>query len=738
MKYSCLKYAAFVLCIATTGLYAQTAKKAVKPAVKKAKAAMVKDIDYTSYGGNKAGNRYTPATQINKKNVKDLQVAWTYDSGDNASGRGSDWQYQPIVVKGVMYVVTPRSKLVALDAATGKQIWIFDPSVTGKRSGGPTRGVTYWEKGDDKRIILTFGYVIMEVNATTGEQIKSFGEDGLADIHVGLKDNEVWGADPQKWGMRNTSPGAVYKDVYIVGSSVSEGQDAPPGYIQAFDVLTGKLLWVFHTIPLPGEYGYNTWAPDSYKKIGAANDWTGFVVDDKRGIVYASTGSSSVDFYGAARPGQNLFANCIIAFDAKTGKRLWHFQTIHHDMWDRDLVCPGNLVTITHNGKKIDAIAQATKDGLLFILDRVTGKPVFPVKETPVPTTPALPGEHPWPTQPIPVLPKPFAMQELTEATITDRTPEAHAYVLERYNSSLHVDNKSKYMPPSEKGTLYFGFGGGAEWGGTAADPKGIIYINSNNMLWWQIMTDVAKRDALAAATPGSTLFNATCASCHGSNGGGVNGGDGAQPYPPLTDVGSRLKRDQISTLLETGRARMPSFQNIPKADREQIIDFLLHTEKNVPAGMANVRRQTTPYSPAFQSNGTRQFRDQEGYPAMKAPWGTLNAINMNTGQYVWQVPLGYYPKLADHNTGTENHGGAVVTGGGLLFIAATDDENLRAFDTKTGKVVWQYHLPAGGFATPASYMVNGKQYVSIVCGGSRYGLPSGGKLLTFALPDKQ
>ncbi|MDB4925078.1 PQQ-binding-like beta-propeller repeat protein [Mucilaginibacter sp.] len=727
MNYSNLKYITPIICLLSTGVFAQHAK--TKP---------VTDLDYREYGGNKAGNRYTPLTQINKTNVKDLQVNWTYDTGDNIGGRGNDWQYQPIVVKGVMYVVTPRAKLVALDAATGKQIWIFDPAVTGKRPGGPVRCVTYWENGDDKRVIYNYGYVILEVNATTGEQIKTFGDDGLVDIHIGLKDNEVWGADPQKWGMRNTSPGAIYKDVYVVGSSMSEGQDAPPGYIQAFNVVTGKLLWVFHTIPLPGEYGYDTWGKDSYKKLGAANDWTGLVIDDKRGIAYVSTGSSSVDFYGGIRPGMNLFANCIIALDAKTGKRLWHFQTIHHDMWDRDLPCPGNLITITRNGKRVDAIAQPTKDGLLFVLDRVTGKPLFPVKETKVPTTPALPGEHPWPTQPIPTLPKPFAMQELTEKTITDRTPEAHAYVLERYKNSLHG---SKYMPPSEQGTLYFGFGGGAEWGGTAVDPKGIMYINANNMLWWQKMTDVAKRDALASVTPGSTLFNATCASCHGSNGGGANGGDGAQPYPVLTNVGDRLTRDQITTILETGRGRMPSFQNIPKADRDLIVDFLLHTEKNVPArNNAGRQRQTTPWSTPYQNNGTQQFRDNEGYPAMKAPWGTLNAINLNTGAYLWQVPLGEYPALMAKGlppTGTENHGGAVVTGGGLLFIAATYDENLRAYDTKTGKVIWKYKLPAGGFATPISYMVNGKQYVTIVCGGTRYNLKPGGTMLTFALPNK-
>lgn len=732
MNYYNLKYTAVILCLTTTGLYAQTVKKKIT-------VSPLTDYDYPLYGGNKAGNRYTPLTQINAKNIKDLGVSWTYETNDNASGgRGSDWQTQPIVVKDVMYLVTPKLRLVALEAATGKQIWSFDPTSTGIRSGGVMRGVTYWEKGNDKRIIYNYGAVIMEVNAETGAQIKTFGDNGIVDIHNSLKDNEVWGAEPLKWNMRNSSPGAVYKDIYIVSSSMSEAQDAPPGYIQAIHVLTGKRLWIFHTIPLPGEYGYGTWAKDSYKKLGAANAWTGMVIDEKRGIVYLSTGSASIDFYGGARPGTNLFANCIIAINASTGKRLWHFQTVHHDLWDRDLPCPGNLMTIARNGKKVDVIAQPTKDGLLFVLNRVTGKPIFPVKEVMVPVSPALPGEKPWLTQPVPTKPKPFAMQELTPANITDRTPEAHAYVLQRYNESEHG---SKYLPPGEKGTLYFGFGGGAEWGGTAADPKGIIYINANNMLWWLKMTDVAKRNASAAQTPGSLLFNATCAPCHGANGGGANGGDGAQPYPVLTDVGKRLSREQITAVVENGRGRMPAFQNISKENREQIIDFLLRTEKSGPARVAQRPPVISPYSPPYLSNGTQQFRDNEGYPAIKAPWGTLNAINLNTGNFVWQVPLGEYPDLVKKgmpDTGTENHGGPVVTGSNLLFIAATYDENLRAFDTRTGKVIWKYKLPAGGFATPISYMVNGKQYVAIACGGTRYGLKPGGSLLVFALPDNK
>jgi quinoprotein glucose dehydrogenase len=692
--------------------------------------------DWPAYGGNKAGNRFSSLQQINRDNVEKLKLAWTYDTGDNndSTRDGTDMQCQPIVVNGVLYAVTPRMKLFALDAASGKQIWIFDPFSDGatRKSIHAVRGIVYWEDGDDKRILYSVGTSIYAVNAITGEKIESFGHGGRVDMRIGLRDNEAF--DTARYSMRSTSPGAVYKDILIMGSSVSEGPDAPPGYIQAFNVRTGELAWVFHTIPLPGEYGYETWPPDAYKKIGAANCWSGITIDEKRGIAFVSTGSPSVDFYGGARKGQNLFANCVLALDALTGKRLWHYQTVHHDLWDRDLPCPPNLITVKHNGRDVDAVAQPTKDGLLFLLDRETGQPLFPVNEVPVPTSPALPGESPWPTQPVPVKPAPFSMQEVTEENLTDRTITANAYARGRYRISEHG---SKYLPPNEKGTLYLGFGGGAEWGGTAADSNGILYVNSNNMLWWLKMSDASKALEMAA-TPGARLFNVNCVSCHGANGAGASGGDGAQAYPVLTDVGKRLSRQQISAIIETGRGRMPSFQNVPKNERDLIVDYLLHTEKNVRAN-SRTHFENYNYSPPYVHNGMVQFRDNDGYPAVKPPWGVLNAIDLNTGDYVWQVPLGEYPALAQQGvapTGTENHGGPLVTASGLLFIAATYDGHLRAFDTKTGKVIWQYKLPAGAFATPVTYMVNGKQFIAIACGGTRYGLPAGDSYIALSLPD--
>ncbi|MCY7352210.1 MAG: PQQ-binding-like beta-propeller repeat protein [Cytophagaceae bacterium] len=718
--------------------------------------------DWPTYGGNKAGNRYSSLTQINTKTVKNLQLAWSFDTGENNNPdeRGMDIQCQPIVVRGILYGTTPRMKLFAVDAATGRQLWKFDPFADPEKKPRfhPVRGVVYWEDGDDRRVLYSVGSFLYALNASTGEPIGSFGKNGAVDLHEGLGDKKTIGHDVADLSIRVTTPGVIYNDLLITGSSVSEGGDAPPGYIRAFNVRTGKLAWVFRTIPLPGEYGYETWSKDAYKKLGGANCWAGMVVDEKRGIVYAGTGAPSVDFYGGARKGQNLFANCVIALNAKTGKRVWHFQTVHHDLWDRDLPCPPNLITVKHQGRMVDAVAQATKDGYVFVFDRDTGKPLFPVREVPVPTSPALPGEQPWPTQPVPTKPAPFVRQELTESEITNRSPEARAYVLERFQNSR---SGSKYMPPSEEGTLFFGFGGGAEWGGNAADPEGILYLNANTMLWWLKMRDVRKQTNGVALTRGGSLFNSTCSACHGLSGKKAPVAKSAQAYPDLTDVGKRLSKAQINSLLMTGRGRMPSFQHLAKEDREAIVNFLLNPNAkpaNTAPATADIHNPAVPkpapkgdifpYQPPYLNNGNTQFRDQDNYPAIKPPWGTLNAIDLNTGEYVWQVPLGEYPELTGSlptrsgetkkgvpPTGTENHGGPIVTAGGLIFIAATFDEKLRAFDKKTGKIVWEYKLPAGGFATPITYMVGGRQYIAIAAGGTRYGLKPGGSYVAFALP---
>ncbi len=706
-----------------------------------------KNVDWRTYGGDPSGSRYSELSQINLQNVKSLKLAWTYDTGQEpplTSGRELAMQCQPIVIDGILYGTTPRLKLFAANATTGKEIWKFDPQADPdtRPTYHPVRGVVYWEGGGDKRILYSVGANLYAVNASTGKPIQSFGSNGKVDMHVGLDDEKMLDYDINEYSIRSTTPGVIYKDLIIMGSAPSEGGDALPGYIRAFDVRTGQLAWVFRTIPLPGEYGYETWEKDSYKKLGGANCWAGLVVDEKRGMVFMGTGSPSVDFYGGARKGSNLFANCVIALDAKTGKRKWHFQTVHHDLWDRDIPCPPNLITVKHQGKMVDAVAQATKDGLIFVFNRDTGEPLFPVEEVPVPDVPALPGEQPWPTQPVPTKPAPFARQVLNETDLTDRTSEVGAYVLDRFKNSR---SGPKNLPPSLEGTLMYGFGGGAEWGGAAADPNGIMYVNGNNMLWWLKMRDTRQAADGTALSKGAVLFNTNCASCHAIDTKVNPESAGAQAFPNLKDVGQRLTRTEIAAILETGRGRMPSFRHISTNERMAIMDFLLKTETKANADDVHSLADTKtehgnlfPYKPPYINNGNTQFLDPDGYPALKAPWGTLNAVDLNTGEYLWQVTLGQNPELEEKGIpqmGTENHGGPIVTAGGLLFIAATKDAKLRAYNAKTGQVVWEYQLPAGGFATPITYMVDGRQYIAIAAGGNRQGLPAGRTYVAFALP---
>ena len=692
--------------------------------------------DYPVYGGNKRGNRYSPLTQINADNVKQLQIAWTYFANDTSTKRGlGETQCQPIVVHGILYGTSTELNLFALNAGTGEQLWQFKPKLD-KQKFNTNRGVMYWENGDDHRILYTAGSTLYAVNALTGKSINAFGDSGRVDLHQGLSIN--LGHDVNNLTVTATTPGVIYKNTLVIGSSVSEGGDAAPGHIRAFDVITGKLNWTFHTVPQPGEPGYETWPKDAYKNIGAANSWGGMSCDEKRGVVYFGTGSPASDFFGADREGANLYSNCVVALDAMTGKLKWYFQGIHHDLWDRDMPCPPNLTTITKDGKKIDVVVQASKDGNVYILDRDSGESIYPIEEKPVPTS-GLPGEHPYPTQKYPTKPLPLNRQLFAEADITDISPESHEFVLNRFKQMPLTTNK--FTPPSVEGTLLFGYSGGAEWGGNASDPEGIFYINVNEAPWELKMIDKATREReIKTMTKGNAMFIRNCAACHGAD----RKGNGTI-VPSLVDVSKKRNEDYIKNIIKSGNGRMPAFPYFSEDDRKALSDYLLNKETKKPMmanehaeadTLKNKQKSDFPYEPNYTLKVWQRFTDQNGYLGIKPPWGTLNAIDLNTGDYLWKVPLGEFPELTKKGvplTGTETYGGPVVTASGLVFIASTRDERIRAFDKKTGKVLWEYQLPAGGFSTPITYEVDGKQYIATAVGGAR-GAKPGGWYMAFAL----
>jgi len=675
-----------------------------------------KEQEWREYLGGPDRNHYSTLNEIDLSNVNTLGMAWEYHTGDSGQV-----QCNPIIVNGLLYAVSAAVEPFALDAATGKEIWRVRDT-TGTTWYGTNRGVTYWEEGDDKRILYTKESWLYAVDALTGKPIPSFGENGRVSLGTGL------GPMAKHRFVISNTPGTVFEDLIIMPLRLSEGNDALPGYIQAFNIKTGKLAWVFKTIPGPGEEGYETWPPQAYQDstIGAANSWSGMSVDRARGIIFVPTGSAAFDFYGANRHGSNLFANTLLGLDAKSGKKIWHFQMVHHDILDRDAPAPPNLVTVTQNGKRIDAVAQITKQGYVFMFNRETGEPLFPIEEIAAPAS-DIPGEEAWPTQPRPVKPLPYARQNLTADDISPiaRNKEELQEILKKSRS------EGPYAPLSRQGTIiYPGLDGGGEWGGAAVDPDGIMYLNSNEMAWLiSLDTIVPKSESIH---PGAQLYTTNCASCHGAE----RKGNPASGFPRLDNLDGRLSREQVSHVISGGKGMMPAFKRLNERELKLLVAFLYNDKVEV----AEAKKE--PGSPIrkknFRISGYIKFLDIDGYPAVKPPWGTLNAIDLNTGEYVWTKTFGEYPELTAKGipqTGSESYGGPVVTASGLLFIAGTRDRKFRAYEKKTGELLWETMLPAAAFATPSTYSVNGKQYIVVACGGPKLGASKGDSYVAFALP---
>ncbi|MEO5996748.1 MAG: PQQ-binding-like beta-propeller repeat protein [Chitinophagaceae bacterium] len=671
--------------------------------------------DWTEYHGNGNRNHYSPLHQINKENVGRLKPAWEYASGGvGIPGIRTEMQCNPLIIHGILYGVSANTQAFAIDASSGKEIW---KTALTDNDGTTSRGVSYYEDSSSARIFLGAGQWLYAIDAATGKLISTFGDTGRIDLKPGLVRP---GAD--SYVVSNT-PNTIFKDLIITGVRVSESETALLGDIRAFNVYTGKLAWTFRTIPAKGDAGYDTWLRGARENNGGANSWAGMAIDRDRGIVYIPTGSAAFDFYGGSRKGDNLYANCLLALNAATGKMIWYYQLVHHDIWDRDPPAPPNLVTITQQGKKIDVVAQVTKQGTVFLFNRETGKPIFDIEEKPF-TTASVPGEFPSPTQPVPTKPFPFTRQVFTEK---DFNPSAAGR-----DSLIDIFRKSRggsaFIPINfERTILYPSTGGGAQWGGAAADPDGILYVPGKDIPGY-ISLVKSQQPLNGASLTGSKLYSINCSGCHGTD----RLGNHDASYPSLLNIGRRLPTPAIEKIVKKGRGMMPSFSHLPNGQREAIINFLLN-KNEVHVQAASNKTVMSPY----QNSGYARWYDKNGYPVNTPPWGTLTAIDLNTGEHNWQVPLGEYKALMEKGippTGTDNYGGPLVTGGGLIFIAATLDEKFRAFDKTTGKMVWETQLPTGGYASPSTYSVNGKQYIVIACGGGKFRSKPGDKYIAFSL----
>ena len=687
----------------------------------RARATGAPEREWRTYLGDPASAQSSPLDEIHAGNVDQLEVAWRYDAGGAAESGVSQIQFNPLVVKGVLYGLSPQLRVFALDAATGEELWRFDPEVS-VEAWTASRGAVYWADGDDERLIVGVGSQLIALDPRTGALVEGFGEGGRVDLAQGLG-REV----DDMMGVVATTPGAVFEDLLIVGGRVGESRGAAPGHIRAFDLRPGEVRWTFHTVPRPGEYGGETWPADAWERVGGVNAWAGFAVDEERGLVFAPTGSPTYDFFGGDRAGDNLFANTLLALDARTGERRWHYQIVRHDLWDRDLPAPPNLVEVERGGRRIPAVAQVTKTGDTFVFHRETGEPLFPIEERRV-VGEAAPGEHAPRTQPWPVRPPPFTRQGFSLDLVTDRTEQARDEVLAR---ARELGGGGLYVLPSLTGMVqYPGTDGGAEWGGAAWDAEsGLLFVNANQIGTVVQLLEASTDFDYFASPQGAYVM--LCSGCHGLD----LAGDGGR-VPTLRGLGDRLSLFETYRVIRDGRGHMPGFSGaVPWYGLAAVAWYVATLDDEVlPSNWSALGGPKE-----FVHAGYHSLLDGDRLPGTKPPWGTLTAIDLSAGALRWQIPLGNYPAavaLGETGLGSENYGGPVVTAGGLLFIAATPDARLRAFDKHTGALLWEGELPTGGFATPAVYEADGRQFVVIAAGGGKLGTPNGSQYVAFALPE--
>jgi len=679
---------------------------------------------WSTYLGNPDSSHFTSLTQINRDNVGKLAVAWSYDAGNERA-----YEFNPIVVGNIMYVIAWHTDIVALDARTGKQLWVHHPKSMGQRLE-VHRGINFWQSkgGSDKRLFIAFDNHLEAIDESTGELIKSFGDGGSIDLKRGL------GRDPKSmYVIQSGTPGQIFENLIILGSETGEDYGSPPGDIRAYDVRTGRMVWIFHTIPHPGEFGYDTWPKDTWKYEGGTNCWGEMSLDQKTGIVYIPTGAPTYDFYAADRKGNNLFADCLLALDARTGKLIWYYQLIHHDLWDYDATSAPQLLTVQHNGEKVPIVAEASKQGYLYVFNRATGKPIWPIEERPVPRS-HMPGEESSPTQPVPTAPPPFARQKFTVADIDP-------YILspldrDRWKKVVeNAVNEGLFTPAERTDTIEMpGNRGGSNWGMTASNPTdGTMFVVSMDIpailknerrappSLWNIPSKASP------AQQGKAVYHFYCERCHGTD------REGAPPaVPSLVRAPSVFGEATIKGVVKYGLKDMPGFPDLTDRLLNGLMLYL--ADPASASGPLPSGGEPPPAAPNAASDAPVRFWTGYGLQPsiISPPWSVITAYDLNQGTIKWQVPFGDAPQGARENlkgTGIMlPRNGPVVTASGLLFIATKDEGKLRAYDQGTGELLWSVDLPAASEGVPAVYEADGREYI-VVCATSakQSGIPRDG-----------